>query len=163
MRQPICQSCGKLLLDNAVCTCGRGYVQPVGYTNAQQPFAPYPPVYAKPKKPPGQTMIKTVSIINIVFAGIGTLGTIPYVGAGAFYWEIFEFVVLVLILGMSIAGLVMAKDKSKAGWVLAFGIAMLVLIASSMVVIPDEPLFVLFGTQGILYIVGAVKRKNAHM
>ena len=104
-------------------------------------------------------MIKVVSIINIVFAGIGTLGTSMYVGV--FFEETFEFAVLALILGLSIAGLVMAKDRSKANIILTFGIVMLVALVAALVVVPDEPLFVIFGTQGILYIVGAVLRKNA--
>ena len=170
MRQPTCQACGRLRhANNTFCECGAGYVQhpgyvqPPGYPGPQQPpYAPYPPpVYAKPKKPPGQTMIKVVSIINIVLAGIGTLATAEYVGV--FYEETFEFVILALILGMSIAGLVMAKDKSKANLILAFGIVILVLLAASIAVIPDEPLFVLFGTQGILYIVGAVRRRSAEV
>ena len=161
MRQPTCQACGRLILNNAVCECGMRYVQPTGYPGPQQ-HAPYPPVHAKPKKPPGQTMITAVSIINIVFAGIGTLGTAMYVGV--FFEETFEFAVLALILGMSIAGLAMVKDRSKANLILAFGIAMLALLVAAMVAIYDGPvLFVLFGTQGILYIVGAVKRRNAQV
>ena len=104
-------------------------------------------------------MIKVVSIINIVFAGIGTLATAEYVGT--FFEETFEFAVLALILGMSIAGLVMAKDKSKANIILAFGIVMLAALVAALVALPDDPLFIIFGTQGILYIVGAVLRKNA--
>jgi len=160
MRPPVCQSCGKLLSDNAVCTCG-SYAHPAGQVSSRQPSAPYPHVGAKPKKQPGKIMIKTVSIINIVLAGIGTIGTIPYAGVSA--GQVFEFVILAIILGMSIAGLSMAKDKSKAGLILAFGIATLVLIIASIVIIPEEPLFILFTTQGILYIVGAVKRKKAEV
>ena len=163
MRQPTCRACGRLLLNNTACECGFRYMQPPGYPGSQQPpHPPYPPpAQTKPKRPPGQTMIKVVSIINIVIAGIGTLGTSMYVGL--FYEETFEFAVLALILGMSIAGLVMAKDKSKANLILVFGIAMLALLVAAMVVIPGEPLFVMFGTQSILYIVGAVLRRNAEV
>jgi len=106
-------------------------------------------------------MVKVVSIINIALAGLGTLGTIPDVGAT--FGQVFEFAVLASILGMSIAGLTMAKDLTKANLILAFGIIMLVLLVACMVFIPDEPLFIMFVTQGVLYIVGAVKMKGAQV
>jgi len=165
MQQFFCQFCGRQVFHNMACICGNGFVQPVTAPPPypQQVYVPYPPVNAKVKKPPGQTMIKVASIVSIVFASIGTLATIPLYGTfrTASTGELFEFLVLALILAMSIASLLMAKDKSKASVILVFGIVTWVLLMVSRVVIPREPLFLIFGTQATLYIVGAVNRMYA--
>jgi len=172
-QQYTCQFCGAQGIDHTVCGCAmrqaQATVPPSQYgqsqcqqTQYQQPYTSYPPVHVKAKRPPGIIMIKVASIINIALAGFGAVATAPS-HAGVPAAQVIEFVVLALILGMSIASLVMAKDKSKAGLILAFGIASLVLVTVSMAVIPEEPLFILFSAQGILHIVGALKRKSAQI
>ena len=113
----------------------------------------------KPKKSGWKIIIVIVSVINIIVAGFSAVVTIPY-PVGVFTGDISEFVVLALILGMSIASLAMAKDKSKAGFILAFGVAILLLLLAPFVVPVVSPPFIIFGIQGILYVVAAAMIKR---
>jgi len=116
-------------------------------------------VNGKPKKSAWKIIIIIVSVINIIVARFSTVVTIPY-PVGVFTGDISEFVVLALILGMSIASLAMAKDKSKAGFILAFGVAILLLLFAPFVVPVVSPPFIIFGIQGILYVVAAAMIKK---
>ena len=171
MRQFICQSCRKLLFENMVCKCGAGYVRPAAPPpaypqhppTAYSPVAYHPPVKEKPKRPPGQIMILVASIISILLATIGVLGTFPQrmpcFSCANCMEQLFEFTALFLILGMSIFCLTLAKYKSKAIIPLVCGILILALLIASLFVIPDTPLLVIFGCQTILIIIGAARRK----
>jgi len=112
----------------------------------------------KPKRSGWEITIIIVSIVNIVIAGLTTIITAPYpVGVGE---DISEFVILALILGMSIASLVIVRDKSKAGFILVFGIVILLLPFAPHIIPVTSPPSLIFGIQGILYIVATVQRKT---
>ena len=158
----------------------------------QQPYAPYPPVPVKPKKPPGQTMIRVVGILATILGGIVLLASsapftaeyrdvlfaIPGFQAAA----VFEVILGVLTLAFGITGIAAAKKKSMATAILGFGVSIIALnvIYAILGIEPyDNPVarafvedayidtlwgYVVMGTPlGILYIVGAVRRKNAPM
>jgi len=114
---------------------------------------------SKQKKSIWKIIIIIVSIINIIIAGLATFSTIPY-PVGVYTESISQFVILALILGVSIASLVMSKDKSKADFILVFGIVILLLLFAPLIIPVTSPPFLIFGIQAILYIVAAAKRKR---
>ena len=110
-------------------------------------------------------MIRVVGIITTVFAALELSDILSvfgfYSGSANLFEGIFSVVAMVLILGMGITGIVCARNKSVANIILIFGIAILVLMITIELIGAGNGALIMFIPSGVLYIVGAVRRKTA--
>ena len=132
---------------------------------------------------PGKTMIRVIGILLIIIGASGLGWSINYIDDFSYGYEALGYVNILAALALLAVGIVataLASDKFKANLVLVFGIVTMALSVIVMVwfiaalgdafsyYIEDRPQqFSIIGVGGlvlsILLVVGASKRKNAHI
>jgi len=112
-------------------------------------------------------MIRVVGIITTVFAVLefNDIATVfeLHLMPDVSYGGMFSAIAMIMILGMGIFGIVCAGDRSKALIILSFGIAILATMITIELIGAGNNAFIMFAPLGVLYIVGAIRRKNAHV